>query len=178
MAQDHVVEPTFSSIEEWLGHNTDDYYRVLAVTGQGSWHPENDASLWVKFNLRAHHMQAQTLARRFREAEQTWAALDELVTRHQLPERVADPLSNAVLGYRVRRPTYVKRAQIEERTATRDLNRLAAEGLLKPFGQTRGRYYLAGEELRDLGNQMRSARPPLNDPYPWLAAELRKLAGK
>ncbi len=54
LAQDKVLEPTFSSIEEWLGHNTEDYYRVLAVTGQGAWHPENDAGLWVKFNLRAH----------------------------------------------------------------------------------------------------------------------------
>jgi hypothetical protein len=33
---------------------------VLAAVGQGSWHPGNDATLWVKFNLRAHHMQAQT----------------------------------------------------------------------------------------------------------------------
>jgi Fic family protein len=178
MAQDHVLEPTFSSIEEWLGHNTDDYYRTLALTGRGSWHPENDAALWVKFNLRAHHMQAQTLQRRFAEAEQTWTALDAVLARHSLPERVADPLFDAVLGYRVRRPTYVKRAQIEERTASRDLNRLVAEGLLEPHGQTRGRYYLAGSELTALGEQMRSARARLADPYPWLAAELRSQAGR
>src|SRR3546814_10214718 len=59
LAEDQVVEPTFSSIEEWLGNNTQDYYDVLAATGRGSWHPDNDATLWVKFNLRAHHMQAQ-----------------------------------------------------------------------------------------------------------------------
>lgn len=38
---------------------------------------------------------------------------------HMLPERAADPLFDAALGLRVRRPTYVKCAQIEERTATR-----------------------------------------------------------
>ena len=27
---------------------------MLAAVGQGSWHPANDATLWVKFNLRAH----------------------------------------------------------------------------------------------------------------------------
>jgi Fic family protein len=27
LAQDHVVEPTFSSIEEWLGSNTEEYRR-------------------------------------------------------------------------------------------------------------------------------------------------------
>lgn len=45
LAQDQVIEPTFSSIEEWLGANTRDYYRVLAATGQGAWHPRNSAHL-------------------------------------------------------------------------------------------------------------------------------------
>lgn len=49
MARDRVLEPTFSSIEEWLGANTEDYYRVLALTGGGRWNPGNDAGLWVKF---------------------------------------------------------------------------------------------------------------------------------
>lgn len=178
LAQDAVLEPTFSSIEEWLGHNTDDYYRVLAVTGQGSWHPENDADLWLKFILRAHHMQAQTLQRRFREAEATWTALDELIGAHSLPERVTDPLFDAVLGARVRRPTYVKRAAIEDRTATRDLTRLVQEGLLEAHGQTRGRYYLAGPPLQDLRRDLRSSREPLEDPYSWLPAELRSRTGR
>lgn len=37
ISRQSMVEPAFSSIEEWLGHNTDDYYQVLAATGQGSW---------------------------------------------------------------------------------------------------------------------------------------------
>lgn len=37
-----IVEPAFSSIEEWLGENTEDYYRVLALTGRGSWQPRAD----------------------------------------------------------------------------------------------------------------------------------------
>lgn len=51
LAQDQVVEPTFSSIEEWLGNNTQDYYDVLAATGRRAWNPGNDPTLWVKFNL-------------------------------------------------------------------------------------------------------------------------------
>jgi Fic family protein len=68
LAQDAVLEPTFASIEDWLGQNTEDYYRILALTGRGSWQPDNDAHPWLKFNLRAHHMQAQTQQRRFMEA--------------------------------------------------------------------------------------------------------------
>ncbi len=173
LAKDQVLEPTFSSIEEWLGANTEDYYRVLAHTGAGGWHPERDAHLWVKFALRAHHMQAQTLQRRFVVASQLWQALDELIVTYQLPERVLDPLFDAALGLRVRRSTHVKRAQIEERTATRDLGHLVSLGLLEAQGQTRGRYYRAGPGLAPARAILLQRRDPLSDPYPWLTDTLR-----
>ena len=56
--------------------------------GRGSWQPTNDATLWVKFNLRAHHM-------------------------------------------RVTKPSYVKLPELDERTATRDLVKLAELGVLE-----------------------------------------------
>src|SRR5579863_2942990 len=37
-----IGDPTFSSIEEYLGRNTQDYYKVLAAVGQGKWNPQND----------------------------------------------------------------------------------------------------------------------------------------
>lgn len=178
MAQDHVLEPTFSSIEEWLGRNTEDYYRVLAVVGQGSWNPHNDASLWLKFCLRAHHMQAQTLQRRFAEAEEIWRTLDTLIAQHGLHERTADALFDAVLGLRVTRPMYAKRTSVEDQTGTRDLKRLVDVGLLDAHGNTRGRYYVASPSLRRLHEDVRAGREALTDPYPWLTAELRQRAGR
>jgi Fic family protein len=53
LTRSDIGEPEFSSIEEWLGANTDDYYGVLAHTGHGSWPPRDDARLWLAFNLRA-----------------------------------------------------------------------------------------------------------------------------
>ncbi|MCK0117554.1 Fic family protein [Isoptericola sp. S6320L] len=178
LAQDRVLEPTFSSIEEWLGKNTDDYYRVLAVTGAGAWNPQNDAGLWIKFILRAHHMQAQTLQRRFDEADRTWVALDDFIERFGLQARVADALFDAVRGLRVVRPTYVKQSGVEEQTASRDLRGLVSAGLLEAHGQTRGRYYTASGALRELGAEIRADRPALADPYPWLIGELRRRAGR
>src|ERR1700689_3066051 len=64
LTRSDIGEPEFSSIEEWLGANTDDYYSVLAHTGHGSWQPRDNAHMWLTFNLRAHHMQAQTVAPR------------------------------------------------------------------------------------------------------------------
>jgi len=167
-----IGEPAFSSIEEWLGHNTEDYYRVLAATGAGGWNPDRDASLWLKFNLRAHHIQAQTVARRYAEASRTWRELDELIAEHGLPDRAADELYDAVIGFRIRRSSYAKRAAIEERTATRDLARLAELGLLRAIGQTKGRHYVAGAELATLRSRVVRERPPIIDPYPWMRAHL------
>ena len=58
-----IVSPIFSSVEEYLGRNTDAYYAVLSEVGQGSWHPENSARPWIRFMLRAHYQQAWTLQR-------------------------------------------------------------------------------------------------------------------
>jgi Fic family protein len=175
LTRSDIGEPGFSSIEEWLGVKTEDYYSVLAHTGNGSWQPRDDAHLWLTFNLRAHHMQAQTVARRVREADLTWTELDQIVSDRELPDRVIDAMFDAVLGYRVRRATYLKRADITEQTATRDLAVLASEGILNAHGNGRRRYYTAGEPLRQIQKRRRARRTPLRDPYPSMRAKLSEL---
>jgi len=172
LARSDITEPEFSSIEEWLGANTRDYYAALARTGQGSWQPRDDAHLWLAFNLRAHHMQAQTVARRVTEAGQTWSELEDLATRHGLPERAMDAMFDAALGYRVRRAGYVKHADVSDLTASRDLAALASAGVLAAHGNGRGRYYAAGEPLREIQQCRRAERSPLRDPYPWMRVRL------
>lgn len=170
-----IGEPAFSSIEEWLGGNTDDYYRVLAATGGGGWRPDRSAGLWVKFNLRAHHVQAQIMIRRYHEAAKLWRAFDQVIEKFGLSERVADELFDASLGFRIRRSTYVRRAGIEQRTATRDLTRLTQLGLLRPVGETKGRHYVMGDHLNVLRQGVVETRVPSVDPYPWMRAELAAL---
>lgn len=174
LAQDQVVEPTFSSIEEWLGHNTQDYHDVLAATGRGSWNPGNGATLWAKFNLRAHHMQAQTMRRRFDEAEVQWRRIDELIADRRLNDRLGAALYDALIGLRVTRPSYVKLTELDERTATRDLVKAAESGLLEARGERRGRHYVAGEPLRRIQAGLRAERKPLADRYPTLMVEIRR----
>jgi Fic family protein len=176
LTRSDIGEPEFSSIEEWLGANTEDYYSVLAHTGHGSWQPRDDAHLWLTFNLRAHHMQAQTVARRVDEAGAVWHELDELATGRSLPERTLDALFDAVLGYRVRRGGYIKHANVSDQTATRDLTALTAAGLLIPHGSGRGRLYIAGEPLRQIQASLRARREPLRDPYPWMRTKLAEPA--
>ncbi|WP_069162329.1 Fic family protein [Nocardia altamirensis] len=172
LTRSDIGEPTFSSIEEWLGANTEDYYAALALTGRGHWAPRADAQLWISFNLRAHHMQAQTVAQRIVEANRTWIGLDQLTADNALPERTVDIMFDAVLGYRIRRSGYIKRTGIEGHTATRDLAQLADSGVLAPHGTGRGRFYTAGQPLVELRTKVRSERSPLRDPYPWMRPKL------
>jgi Fic family protein len=174
LTRSDIGEPEFSSIEEWLGANTDDYYAVLARTGHGSWQPRGDAHLWLSFNLRAHHMQAQTIARRVDEAGATWEELGQLVKAHGLPERTMEAMFDGVTGWRVRRAGYMNRAEVSEQTATRDLTALTSAGILAARGSGRGRYYVAGQPLRDIQEHRRARRMPLRDPYPWMRAKLRE----
>jgi Fic family protein len=175
LTRSDIGEPEFSSIEEWLGANTGDYYSVLAHTGRGSWQPRPDPHLWLAFSLRAHHMQAQTVARRISEAVATWEELDRIAAAHGLAERALDAMHDAAIGYRIRRGGYAKRADVTDQTATRDLTALVSAGILLAHGSGRGRFYSAGPPLREIQERRRADRKPLRDPYPWMRAEL---AGK
>ena len=64
----------FSSVEEYLGRNTQDYYDVLAEVGQAAWHPQNDARPWIRFMLTAHYRQAKTHLRRIEEIERLYSS--------------------------------------------------------------------------------------------------------
>lgn len=165
LAREGLVASPFSSIEEYLGGNTDSYYQVLAEVGQGAWHPERDAKPWIKFVLTAHYRQAQTMLRRAEEGERRWAVLEEEVQRLHLPERVTSALFNGALGFRLRNSTYRELAEVSESIAGRDLKSLVAAGLLEARGEHRARFYVAAPRLRAINDSVRQPRRPVEDPY-------------
>src|SRR5574341_2288213 len=167
LARDGILAPEFSSIEEYLGskRNTQDYYAVLARVGEGSWNPGNDAGPWISFNLRAHHIQAQTVLRRVEETRRLWDELARIAAENNLPDRVIPALYDASIGFRVRRSKYETDADVEPATATRDLRRLVDVGLLEARGETRGRRYVGSRRLRQLYEEVRVGRAPIVDPY-------------
>jgi Fic family protein len=170
LARNQVLGPEFSSIEEWLGRNTAAYYEILARTGEGHWRPGNDATSWVRFNLRAHHMQAQIVWHRVQESEELWTRLDQLVADRGLPERSVNALFTAALGLRVRRGVYQGEIGVEYASANRDLKAMVSAGLLEARGETRGRYYLGTDALKETYAEIRSRhRSRVLDPYQTLA---------
>src|SRR3954447_17327511 len=182
LARERVVAPVFSSIEEFLGRNTEAYYHVLEDVGAGAWHPERDARPWVRFCLRAHYLQAITTMRRREEIERLWNGCIELTERNRLSERCAAGLMDAALGVRIRRKVYRSSAEaatgegISDLTASRDLKAMVDTGLLEAVGERKARYYLAAEVLTQLREEIRSKRPPesADDPFA-LVRERRQL---
>ena len=176
LAGERILAPAFSSIEEYVGHNTPAYYDVLAEVGQGSWNPHHDARPWLRFSLTAHYHQAKTFLRRIREAEQVWNACAELAGSHKLPERSISALWDAAIGFRIRNSTYraaIKYSfdeEISDLTASRDLKALVDRGLLTAIGERRGRHYVGTKLVKDEWESIRANRPPRDESDPFETA--------
>lgn len=164
LARTGVLAPPFSSIEEYLGQNTQAYYDVLAEVGGGSWHPERDARPWIRFCLTAHYRQASTLLIRTREIQRLWDALEVEIKKHGLPERTLFALADAAMGLRVRNATYRPIADISDQVAGRDLKTLAETGLLVAQGERRGRFYVASDLALKIRAETREQRR-IEDPF-------------
>jgi Fic family protein len=177
LAREQIVAPVLSSIEEYLGHNTETYYDMLAQVGQGAWNPDRDAGPWVKFCLTAHYRQAKTHLRRIEETERLWRECSAVAAARGLPGRVEGGLMEAALGFRLRNSSFrsivdvTAGEEISELTATRDLKAMVDAGLLQPVGERRGRHYIGKPILTDLQRRIRLDRPARDEYDPYTKAE-------
>jgi len=174
IAGDGILHPVFSSIEEWLGDNTQEYYDVLGLVGQGKWNPTNNALPWLRFCLKAHYQQAAKLIRRNEEAEALYNEIVKLMQLYSLNERVWLPLFDAALGMRVTNPRYRKDAEISEFTAGRDLKKLCEVELLVPEGERKMRTYGPSKLLLDARKSIR-LKKVVDDPYELIQRRPRKI---
>ncbi len=164
LASDGIVAPTFSAIEEYIGHNQEKYNDVLAEVGGGSWQPARDAKPWIRFCLTGHYVQAQTLLHRMRELERLYAELSDLVIARGLPDRMALALIQAAFGTRVRNSSYRVSADVSKNLASRDLKVLVDTGLLVPEGERRGRFYSAAPVVAEIRQKLRLPKK-VDDPF-------------
>lgn len=176
LAREHSAAPVFSSIEEYLGRNTQDYYAVLAEVGQGAWHPERSAYPWVQFCMTAHYRQAKTHLRRIEEIEDLWRRCRKVAQERGLPERTVGGLLDAAFGLRLRNSSYrslvesTHGEEISELTASRDLASMVKSGLLDGIGKTRGRMYVGTDALKALREQVRETRRAKDEYDPFVVA--------
>ncbi len=167
LARDQILAPQFSSIEEYLGRNTQSYYKVLQEVGAESWHPEGDARPWIRYCLEAHFVQASSVLRRVKESEEIWTRLEVICAEKRLPQRILSALFEATVGMRVRNASYraalkMLDEEIANQGATDDLRAMVNAGLLERFGARRGTYYQAADPLRAIWEDVRKNRRPIN----------------
>ncbi|WP_214409017.1 Fic family protein [Sphaerisporangium fuscum] len=167
LGRDRILSPEFCSIEEWLGlgENTVDYYRALREVQKGVWAPHGDMLPWVRFCLRAHHMQAQRVRRRLAEAGKVWTLLEEAVDGERLHARCVSALYQVFVSRRLRRSTYQADEALSQGQAARDLRELAARSWLTPYGETKGRFYAPGPRMKQVKARFAAESEPLKDPY-------------
>jgi hypothetical protein len=168
LSRDQILAPEFSSIEEYFGRSTPDYYAVLVEVGRSRWSPAGDARPWLRFCLVAHYVQASRVLRRVREAEVMWKECEELAHAHRLPDRVVTALFDAAIGLKVRNSSYrsaVRRAlgrEISIQVATGDLAAMVRAGLLFANGSRRGAFYTRAAPLEELWHRARSSRTEIS----------------
>jgi Fic/DOC family len=148
LARDGLLSPEFSSIEEYLGHNTRQYYAVLQDVQGGRYQPERDASPWISFCLAAHIAQARHRLSQVATAAARWSLLEKLVEERGWPERLVIALEQCLLDG-AERASYAAEADVSLATASSDLRRLLDSGLVTREGRTRGAHYVASDALRD-----------------------------
>jgi Fic family protein len=150
LAREKIVDPVFSSIEEWLGAHTQPYYDVLEEVGKGAWHPEMDPLPFVRFCLVAHFQQAEDLLRQDVMLERIWTLITEEAKKKKLMERTCWAIADASIGIKVRNSTYRNQVGISNESASKDLRTLVEKGMLIPKGERKGRYYEASEVVKKL----------------------------
>lgn len=147
LARAGLLAPEFSSIEEYLGRHTGDYYRVLQQVQGGSYQPARDATPWIRFCVAAHIEQARERLDQIAAATARWASLEELVASLGWPDRLVIALELSLFGG-AERQAYAAEADVSLATATTDLRRLVDAGLISQQGRTRSTKYVASKELK------------------------------
>lgn len=164
LARAGIYDPVFCSVEEYLGANTQAYYKACQIVGGGKWKPNRDARPWIRLMLTAHYRQAGTFMRRLRETGLIWGAIEEILNKHGIRDRATPSVVEAAFGFRIRNQGYRSHADVTSNQASRDLAKLVSAGLLVTKGEKRGRWYERSPALLEVRDRFREAKP-ISDPF-------------
>lgn len=148
LTREGLLAPELSSIEEYLGEHTADYYGVLEQVQGGGYKPRRSAAAWVEFCLRAHLAQTRRRLGQLADAGRRWETLEQLADQRGWPDRLVIALEQSCFG-ETDRAGYAAEAEVSAATATADLRRLVDAGLLSQLGRGRNVRYRATAVLRE-----------------------------
>lgn len=141
--------PQFTSLEEWWGRHIPDYYAAFSCLGD-SWDADADITPFVEAHVRAQVVQVEALSLREAVGKAIWTVVADVAAIDlTLPERTANALYDAFFGRPVTNRYYRGLTDISQVTASHDLAKLAASGLLLPQGAGRSTNYVGSGRLVD-----------------------------
>jgi Fic family protein len=138
----------FSVHEAWWGRRPDEHWAALACLGR-EFSFAADVTPFVEVHLRAQLERAASVDARERTERQAWTAIENIVADAGFAARVAEAVWDAFWGREVTAGYYTRLVGVSPATATHDLSRATAAGLLLARGERRGRRYGAGIALYD-----------------------------
>jgi len=158
--------PHFTSLEEWWGRHVFQYYGAFACLGD-TWDPEADVTSFVEAHVRAQAVQVEALSLRGAVERAIWTVVTDVVTLDlRLAERAANALYDAFFARSVTNRYYRGLAEISQVTASHDLAKLCASGLIVAQGAGRGTHYAGTGRLIELvarGASVDARRIPAGD---------------
>lgn len=141
------TRPEFTSLEEWWGAHRDDYYASFDCLG-AVWSNDVDVTPFVESHVRAQRLQVDALSLRQATERTLWGVLEDIATEGLgMSPRVADALYDAFFGREVTNRYYRALSDVSVATASADLVRLEASGLLSASGAGRSRAYTGSAVL-------------------------------
>ena len=138
----------FTSLEEWWGRHQQDYYAAFLCLGR-EFRRDADVTQFIEAHVQAQLSQVRALDLRERVLRRIFTAMLELLDVAGFEHRVSNALWDAFFGSTVTAGYYRSVADVSPATATNDLVRATAAGLLNAQGERRGRRYTASEALYD-----------------------------
>jgi Fic family protein len=139
--------PFFTSLEEWWGRHIGDYYGAFRCLGE-RWDPSADVTPFVEAHVAAQVAQVEALSLRNATERALWTVLEDAVV-HDLGmnERVTHAAYDALFARPVTNRYYRGMADVSDVTASHDLGKLVAAGLLQARGGGRSAHYVATSAL-------------------------------
>jgi Fic family protein len=139
--------PQFTSLEEWWGRHVESYYRAFDCLGS-EWDLDADASPFIEAHVSAQATQVEALSLRNATERALWTVLEDVAVHDLgLQERTTHALYDAFFAREVTNRYYRSPADVSDVTASHDLAKLVASGLLASRGAGRSAHYVATPEL-------------------------------
>jgi len=142
--------PQFTSLEEWWGRHLQEYYAAFACLGE-EWNPNSDVTTFVEAHLQAQVSQIEALSLRNTTERALWTILQDVAV-HDLGmnERATHALYDSFFAREVTNRYYRSMADVSEVTASHDLGKLVAAGMLEARGAGRSAHYISKSALYQL----------------------------